>query len=68
MAVSHVETRAVALVCPVYLEEAGLATNGVDRVPATALASIFANAGQSQHTHTALYGGHHDADASRTCG
>ena len=49
----------MALVCPVDLEEAGLATSGVDRVPTTALASIFAYIGQSQHTLTAIFGGHH---------
>ena len=49
----------MALVCPVDLEEAGLVTNGVDRVPTTALASIFAITDQSEHTLTAIVGGHH---------
>jgi hypothetical protein len=54
----------VAFVCLVDLDEAGLATNGVDRVPTTALASIFVDIGQSQHTLTAIFGGHHQCRRS----
>jgi hypothetical protein len=49
----------VALVCPVDLEEAGLVRNGADQVPTMALASIFVNTDQSQHTLTAIFSGHH---------
>jgi len=34
-------------------------TNGGDPVPTTALASIFVNTGQSQHTLTATFGAYH---------
>lgn len=49
----------VGLVCPVDPEEAGfpVVTNGVDRVPTMALASIVATTDQSQHTLTATIGG-----------